>query len=560
MGSSTIHAYSAGPPTGLPCPATSTMTWGLPLCGLLALNLTTVCAVRLYAGNICQQRAKNSHSSAPAGPVPSSILPTRPRDNANRHEDPAGPAPGGHSLLYTKSAGVPQATVSRAFNVHICVLLLTALCISSASHPCPTNNIPGEGSYQGSRGDYLQHSGRGGGGSRRSQRGASNGGNRERQSRRNGQQQGNAASLRAGDGRSDAGAPRGWWVCPFFRLNPRTHFACLFKTSRTITHLQQHIERCHCISNYCPDCWSVFQDEPSWNAHFQSGPCPEPPGLGNRPDSFTEAEFQRKFRALPFPDTQDGWDRIWRIVMQVLARDTRGRPSSRPALIYDTWTEFWDALWDFAITPFRQRMVIDLASHQFAGEIVDKFLHCFFLFVRNLPDSLHLAEEAPPARRDPPVADNLTFSYMGGSFVPPESNAHVPNERSFLADAPWVGLDRSQMQSDASPSHVGTFDQFQDRFRTASPSSWLEVSGSAGNSGLANHAAPASRTSNGAYSLLSPPPYANSEAHRVGNPSYTSRSYSHLGSSLPPGPNDQNDQNGQDFPNGQHHEDGHQQQ
>ncbi|KAH8894717.1 hypothetical protein GQ53DRAFT_642883, partial [Thozetella sp. PMI_491] len=111
-------------------------------------------------------------------------------------------------------------------------------------------------------------------------------------------------------------------ACPFWKLDPDKHWECFLKKISTISYVKQHLSRRHTPSYYCPRCYAIFPDEPTYDQHFLDVPCVR--GATATLDGISHPQsrlLSRKSKG----SVEEQWFAMWHILFP-------GQP--RPASIY----------------------------------------------------------------------------------------------------------------------------------------------------------------------------------------------------------------------------------
>jgi len=146
-----------------------------------------------------------------------------------------------------------------------------------------------------------------------------------------------------------------WWICPFVRINPKTHFKCLSIKCDSITHLKQHISRNHKLL-HCPNCIRIFETTEERDEHQRSrtqNPCEDRDGRVQL-DGFTESHIAA-FSRTRFADSREGWDLIWEEVVK--RRNPKPFQSRRSPLIQDEVKEYFAILYE--LIAFRRQEIVE---------------------------------------------------------------------------------------------------------------------------------------------------------------------------------------------------------
>jgi len=186
------------------------------------------------------------------------------------------------------------------------------------------------------------------------------------------------------------------WVCPFFRVDPFRHHACLWeRTKRNISYLKQHVMQEHKASARprCPRCYKEFSTQLATEDHVREQACalvPERP-----PDGLTDAQISRLKKGLRLANNPESY----RILFDIVAEGRNPAPfwSDRPALIADE-DRSKESL-DTHLEVFRHRRAATLAAvlHQQSiqdpqismNQVVNAVIQDFMDFYHGLPVALN---------------------------------------------------------------------------------------------------------------------------------------------------------------------------
>lgn len=111
-------------------------------------------------------------------------------------------------------------------------------------------------------------------------------------------------------------------ACPFWKLDPSTHWECFLKKNRTISHVKEHLHRRHTPTFYCQRCFRIFEDEFLHDTHVTDASCVRDPSArlgGISPNQSRQLSCKSK------GTIEEQWYTMW----QVLFSD-----QSRPSSIY----------------------------------------------------------------------------------------------------------------------------------------------------------------------------------------------------------------------------------
>ena len=82
------------------------------------------------------------------------------------------------------------------------------------------------------------------------------------------------------------------FACPFFKMNPVRHQACLFYKMSKISYVKQHLQRTHRGPRWrCSVCHDVFPDQAAYDRHLTAHECQGPRSKG-RHDEMTEVQWE----------------------------------------------------------------------------------------------------------------------------------------------------------------------------------------------------------------------------------------------------------------------------
>ncbi len=82
------------------------------------------------------------------------------------------------------------------------------------------------------------------------------------------------------------------FACPFFKMNPVRHQACLFYKMSKISYVKQHLQRTHRGPRWrCSVCHEVFPEQAACNRHLTTHEC-RGPRSKLRPDEMSEVQWE----------------------------------------------------------------------------------------------------------------------------------------------------------------------------------------------------------------------------------------------------------------------------
>lgn len=112
-------------------------------------------------------------------------------------------------------------------------------------------------------------------------------------------------------------------ACPFWKLDPNTHWKCYAKRLTAISYVKQHLNRNHTPAYYCQRCFTIFQQADTYDDHVTATP-PCMRGPSTRLEGISPAQGKRLRRRVE-GSVEDQWFAIWDIVFP---------QDPRPSLVY----------------------------------------------------------------------------------------------------------------------------------------------------------------------------------------------------------------------------------
>ncbi|KAJ2906406.1 hypothetical protein MKZ38_001766 [Zalerion maritima] len=260
-----------------------------------------------------------------------------------------------------------------------------------------------------------------------------------------------AASRRLDPGGQDANS-KCWFICPFFRRDPKTHFGCITYKPVNLSYMLQHLKRCH-VFTFCPRCKEGFTEsqEEKLHTHLRQCQCGE---RYARPDGLDRGQYQRIKDLGPIPNTTEGWGMIWDVVVEALGPGLRPQPQTRMSpYINDGLSEVAETINELS-QPFCEMISHGLASAcntspQNAAGVAKWVLDGLVLFARHLPESLRPEASRLPPLRSPEIQTNAGLPYehdpasIGGSEYGGPVYSHPEGPMPSLPAKQWSSASTS---------------------------------------------------------------------------------------------------------------------
>lgn len=221
-------------------------------------------------------------------------------------------------------------------------------------------------------------------------------------------------------------------ACPFGKLRPEKHTSCSSKTFRGVSHLKEHLFRCHIPEYYCQDCLRVFQTATEHVEHFTGEPVCKLTRV--EPDFLTRSQFLQLRQPLPLarsrPLAEAWWYRVWDVCFP-------GR--ERPVSIY---VEDKHAL-ATALPSYRD--FVSLQGPQILGDVLSKSGYNgpgtrdgLLKILQNGLDLISsrwaaIRDERAPVDREPPtIESSSSTSTWSGSALPAADAPDSPSSYDFI--------------------------------------------------------------------------------------------------------------------------------
>ncbi|CAI4217553.1 unnamed protein product [Parascedosporium putredinis] len=233
------------------------------------------------------------------------------------------------------------------------------------------------------------------------------------------------------------------FACPFYKLDPVTHFSCLTRQDLSQTnHVRQHLNRSHVASQQCPTCHITFEKTADWNRHVRGRGC-EPPAAGTSYTNMTADQSDKISRLPRNYNAKERWYMMWDVLFP-------GMPRPPSPYVDDIRVECTRGpLIDFFKANGLSRLLEGARQAQSPGEEAILLAELIVTFMQNQINH-HVPVgtlPAPPAAVAPALVmessppephDRLDNPPLDGDVVP--MGLDPPNQ-SFDGDAVIVSLD-----------------------------------------------------------------------------------------------------------------------